>query len=79
MSWHTLPPTIRTIAEQHLTPKQVTILRLQLNGLNTRAIARQLNISRSTVDEHIDAAHRNLYRHGIRHTTDGTWYLEETA
>jgi DNA-binding CsgD family transcriptional regulator len=63
MSWHTLPPTIRTIAEQELTDRQLTVLKLSLGGMSTHSIALALGITEPTARKHLERAHTKLAPH----------------
>ena len=63
MSWNTLDPAIRTIAEQHLTTKQLRVLQLRLNGHSFRTIGRSLGISEATVRGHHERALDLLAQH----------------
>lgn len=53
MNWSTLPPHIRTATEQQLTSKQLDVLVLHLAGCSQRRIATMLNVSRTTVRDHL--------------------------
>lgn len=68
MSWDTLTPTVRTIAETTLTQRQLEVLKLHLGirdirPMGYRRIALVLGISVATVREHLDAAERKLLAH----------------
>jgi len=72
--------TIREIARRELTPRQLAVWESHLvHGYSFRLISLHLDISRTTVTDHYDAACRKLRAHGIRVTPDGTHYLEESA
>jgi DNA-binding CsgD family transcriptional regulator len=45
VSWQQLPPPIRHIAQQELTPRQLDALKLHLNGWGSTRIALALDIS----------------------------------
>lgn len=79
MTWHTLPPNIRTIAEHHLTQAQLDAWKLDLNGYGTRRIAIELNISRAAAIDRLTSAYRNLRAHGVRQDASGHYHLEETT
>ncbi|MDX2270866.1 MAG: response regulator transcription factor [Cyanobacteriota bacterium] len=51
-------PTIQALP--HLTPRELTVLRLMMQGLANKQIARQLGISIETVKEYASAAYRKL-------------------
>lgn len=53
MSWNTLPPHQRDHAQTQLTPKQLDVLILHLAGCSQRRIATMLNLSRTTVRDHL--------------------------
>lgn len=56
MSWQTVSPQYRTLAEQHLTPRQLQVLKLRLNGHSWRTIALHLGIHEATARGHHEAA-----------------------
>lgn len=60
MSWNTLDPTIRQLAERELTRKQLDVLKLHLAGCGTRRIATMLSISEPTAREHLRLAKLRL-------------------
>lgn len=61
MSWNTLDPTIRQIAEAHCTDKELTALKLWHNGAGYRRIGLILGISMSTARGRV---HRAIDRIG---------------
>lgn len=78
MAYRDLDPRIQQIATQTLTDKQLIAWTYYLAGSSWHSICLRLNIGRSTAREHVDAAHRNLRRHGVHVNRFGTYYLEET-
>lgn len=76
MTYATLPPRVREIAERVLTEKQLEAFRLEQDGLGLRLIARHLDIAKPSVEARIDAAHRKLRRESVRQDGSGNWYLE---
>jgi DNA-binding NarL/FixJ family response regulator len=50
----------RKVDLPHLTPRELAVLRLMMQGLANKQIARQLGISIETVKEYISAAYRKL-------------------
>lgn len=56
MSWNTLDPAIREIAERELTPRQLDVLILHLAGCSQRTIATMLGMRRTTVRDHLAIA-----------------------
>lgn len=63
MSWNQLHPTIRTIAQQVLTEKQLTAYRLHANGISERHIALHLGITRRAVRDRLHEADVKIRRH----------------
>ena len=78
MSWADLDPAIRELAEQELTPLQLEVLTLTLDGIPLRAIAYHLDRSRAAINDRLDAAYRKLRAHGLRFDPQGRPYLQET-
>lgn len=79
MSFASLPPAIRAIAENQLTPKQLDTWKLELAGWSTRRIATQENIARATVTDRLDGAYRTLRNHGVQQDASGNWTHKEAA
>ena len=70
-------PAIQDIAARELTRRQHTIWQLHhQTGFSFRRIAIHLDLSRTTVTDHYDAACRKLRAHGVHVTPDGTHYLQ---
>lgn len=63
MSWTSLHPTIRQIAETTLTPKQLVAYRLHTNGMSERSIAIHLRISRRAVRDRLQEADVKILAH----------------
>lgn len=63
MSWSQLDPHYRELAETHLTPRQLQILRARLDGHSYRTIARTLNLDEATIRGHYERATRKLAQH----------------
>lgn len=63
MSWNDINPRHRQLAEQHLTPRQLQVLKLRLDGHSWRTIGRSLGISEATVRGHHQRALDNLATH----------------
>lgn len=79
MSWNTLDPTIKAIAQQALTRRQLDVWKLHLAGLGQRRIADMLQITRSTVRSHLHDAHQTLARNGVHRDRTGRYYRKEAA
>lgn len=79
MTWLSLDPAIRALAEQHLTDQQLAAWKLELDDLGTRTISLRLDTARSTIRDRLSAAHRTLRRHGVMQTEAGVYYLKEAA
>lgn len=60
MSWDTLNPTIRTTAEQTLTPRQLQALKLNHAGYSDARIALTLDISEPAARRLRIRAHQRL-------------------
>jgi len=56
-------PRILELAKQHLTRKQLDVLKLHLAGCGTRRIATMLDISEPTAREHLRRAKARLRPH----------------
>ena len=56
----TITPTIKHLAEQALTRKQLDVLKLHLAGCGTRRIATMLDISEPVAREHLRIAKLRL-------------------
>lgn len=55
------PGSLRSIDEgRQLTERQDQVIRLAMNGMSSKEIARQLGISKRTVDAHFDKARERL-------------------
>ena len=79
MSWSTLPPHIRDIAERELTKPQLEAWKLELAGLSQRRIAYALTISRGAVKDRIENAYLTLRKHGIDQDKFGNWTRKDAA
>ncbi len=62
MTWNDLSPTLRHIATQTLTTRQLTILKLHEDGMSYRTIALTLDVSTSTIRTTLTEARRKLER-----------------
>lgn len=62
MSWSTLPPEIRELAQELLTAKELDALKLWDAGMGYRRIAVALDISPSTARDRVQNAIRKLVR-----------------
>jgi DNA-binding CsgD family transcriptional regulator len=60
VSWSTLPPDIRDVAERELSPRQLEVLRLHSADWSIRRIARALDIAPSTVQGHLQRARQKI-------------------
>jgi len=60
MSWNTLDPHIRELATKTLTSKQLTVLKLNTNGMSTRRIALALDIIEPAARGLLTRAHQRL-------------------
>ena len=56
MSWNTISPHYRDLAQQHLSEKQLRVLELRTNGHSWTQIAADLRVGESTVRGHHRAA-----------------------
>lgn len=63
VSWNTLDPAIRRIAETHLPPKQLDAYRLWEDGLGYGRIALRLHISSSSARDRVHRAIRTIELH----------------
>jgi DNA-binding CsgD family transcriptional regulator len=79
MSWSELDDEVRELAESALTHRQLETLILALAGYDERSIADTLELSRSTIRDHLYAAHRNLRLAGIRFHPNGAPYIGAPA
>ncbi len=68
MSW-------QDVAAEHLSDRQLQILMLSLHGYSSREISYKLDLARTTVSDHLDAAYRNLRANGVGFGPDGRPYL----
>lgn len=70
MTWASLPPDLRELAEQVCTPKQLDALKLWNGAMNYRFIGHTLGISASTargrVERGLDAVIRAAAAAGMR-------------
>ncbi|MCL4836429.1 MAG: helix-turn-helix domain-containing protein [Thermoanaerobaculia bacterium] len=62
MTWNDLSPTLRHLAANTLTPRQLTILKLREDGMTINAIALHLDVSTSTIRTTITESRRKLER-----------------
>lgn len=73
-----IPRQVMLLAEELLTDRQMEVWILEAYGHPQRMIAWQLDISRSSVLDRLDAAHRKLRKAGVRQDlATGNYYLEE--
>jgi DNA-binding CsgD family transcriptional regulator len=63
MSWHTLDPAVRQIAEQVLTAKQLLAYRLHANGMTEREIAIHCQVSRRAIRDRLAEADVKINAH----------------
>ena len=63
MSWQTLDPAVKTIAEQVLTAKQFTAYKLSVNGLTERVIAVNCKVSRRAIRDRLAEADVKIRAH----------------
>lgn len=63
MSWSNLDPAIRAAMEQHLTAKQLEVMKLRATGHGVKATGRALDIAPATVRERFEGACRKLRKH----------------
>lgn len=63
MTWATLDPRIRTIAETVLSDRRLTIYKLHANGMSERHIALHARISRRAVRDHLAEADIKILAH----------------
>ncbi len=62
MTYATLPPAVRKIAERVLTPKQLIAYKLSSNGMSEEKIALTLGISRRTVRGRLAESDMKIHR-----------------
>jgi len=62
-SWSQLPPVIRAIAEEVLTPKQLETYKLAANGMTDREIAVLAKVSRRAIRDRLEEADIKIRRH----------------
>lgn len=79
MSWASLPPEVREVAERVLTPKQREAFELELAGWGLQRSADYLNIRRVAVRDRLTGAHKRLLDAGLRMDPFGRWYIEHTT
>ena len=60
MSWSSLPPDTRAIAEEILTRKQLDVFKLWTNGYGAVRISLILGVSEATVRGHLRRAFQKL-------------------
>jgi DNA-binding NarL/FixJ family response regulator len=59
-----VPVSLSVAPPEALTPRELEVLGLAADGLDNRAIGRQLGITRSTVKHHLEAIFAKLGVHG---------------
>lgn len=64
MSYADLPAARRELAEKILTPKQLEVLKLRLDGYSWRDIALGCSIDRKTASDRYNRALDKLRKHG---------------
>ena len=68
-NWVTLEdvidPAVVEIARRALTDRQLETWELHTAGESLRAIAYRLDVARTTAGDRLDAAHRQLRKHGV--------------
>jgi DNA-binding CsgD family transcriptional regulator len=72
-----IDPEIHELAIVVLTERQLHIWQLAQTGMSQRTVAYTLDLSRTTVTDTLDAAHRKLRAHGVQVTPDGRPYLTQ--
>jgi len=77
VSWNELPEDVQELAVRVLTEKQQHVWRLELGGCSERRISLMLKISRGSVRDHLDAAHRKLWMNGVTQSLDGEWRVND--
>lgn len=63
MSWNSLPPEARAIAERELSPRQLDVFKLWMAGCGYKRIGVMLDISPSTARDHLARALQKLRPH----------------
>lgn len=56
MSWSTLPPEVRAIAEEVCTPKELEALKLWDGGAGYRRVGLMLGVDKSTARDRVQRA-----------------------
>lgn len=63
MTWNTLDPAIRQIAETVLTARQLTAYRMSINGASERTIAIHCKVSRRAIRDRLAEADIKIHAH----------------
>jgi DNA-binding CsgD family transcriptional regulator len=79
LSYQSLSPEVRAIAERVLTRKQLDVFKLHCAGCSYRRIATMLEIGVPTVRGHLDAAHHRLEREGVDRGGFRSYSVREAA
>ena len=69
MSWNTLDPERQAFITSTLTPRQLEILRLRIDGHSFQRIADALNLDEATIRGHHKRAKRRLENAAQEQTT----------
>jgi predicted DNA-binding protein YlxM (UPF0122 family) len=77
MTFQTLPPAVREIAERILTEKQREAFELELAGWGMMRIARRLGVTKGAVVDRLHNAHTKLQNAGVKMDEFGRWSVEE--
>jgi DNA-binding CsgD family transcriptional regulator len=77
VSWDTLEPAVRAIAERELTAKQLEVFRRECDNWGTMRIARYFSLTRSSVKDRLHNAHTKLEHHGVQQDASGKWCVSE--
>lgn len=79
MSWLRLQADIRDTAKLVLTDKQLDAWMLTLAGCSRRRAATMLGITKTSLQDRLDAADHALEQAGIVKDADGNYYRKKAA
>jgi DNA-binding CsgD family transcriptional regulator len=79
VSWNALPATVRDVAADVLSQRQLEAWKLELAGNSIRAIAVIQSVSRTTARDRLRDARRRLRDAGVVQSTTGKYYLRRAA
>lgn len=77
LTWASLPPGVRQVAERELTSKQLEAWKLHLAGWGMIKIARHLGVTKGAISDRLHNAETKLLNERVRMDEFGQWTISE--